>query len=552
MRSGEWLRLAGAILCLGLIAGGAAARPTVPTADTVPPSIEYGALYRAVELGQVFADSKTFPDMIPDAAPGQVLATYQAQRVEPGFNLADFVHAHFTGPTPPGPTVLPAPPGTPIQDYVRGLWPVLQQMAMTVPPWSTLQPLPRPYIVPGGRFREVYYWDTYFSMLGLEEDGQAALARDMLADIGFEIDRYGHVPNGNRSYYLSRSQPPFFTPMVELVAQHDGAQVLKTYLPEMLREWQYWMNGAASVAPGHAIRNVVRLADGTLLNRYYDDRAAPRDESYREDVLTAAHASRPAPALYRDLRAAAESGWDFSSRWLADGKTLATVRTLAIAPVDLNCLMAHMEQAIARADTLRGDRVHAKEFATRADVRIAAIRRLFWDPSIGAFTDLLWQSDKQTGVLSAATVYPLLFGDATPAQAETIAATVRDRLLLPGGLATTLDDSGQQWDLPNGWAPLQWIAIAGLERYGYADLAATIARRWVHKVFEGYAESGKLVEKYNVTKATGDFIGGGGEYATQIGFGWTNGVLESLLAEYPDLARDAPVAPAHPVGTGGQ
>src|SRR3569623_113091 len=178
-------------------------------------------------------------------------------------------------------------------------------------------------------------------MLGLMQDGQVALARDMLANIAGLIDRYGHMPNGNRSYYLSRSQPPFFAAMVELLASHDGDSVLRQYLPQLQAEYDYWMQGAP--ASGGADRHVVRLRDGTLLNRYWDARAVPRDESFRQDVDAARRSGRPEDEVYRALRAGAESGWDFSSRWLGDGRSLATIRTTDIAPVDLNSLMQQLE-----------------------------------------------------------------------------------------------------------------------------------------------------------------------------------------------------------------
>jgi alpha,alpha-trehalase len=157
-------------------------------------------------------------------------------------------------------------------DYVMGLWPILQQEAISVPPYSTLQPLPYAYVVPGGRFREVYYWDSYFTMLGLEDDGQHQLALDLVNDFAFELDQFGKVPNGNRSYYLSRSQPPFFSLMVRLIGSADGNRAKVGYLPQLQQEWDFWTDGADELPPGKAGRNSVRLADGTLLNRYWDAR----------------------------------------------------------------------------------------------------------------------------------------------------------------------------------------------------------------------------------------------------------------------------------------
>ena len=532
------IRLAAAVVWVLCVADGPVEARTVGPGYATPPSIAYGELYRDVELAAIFPDSKTFPDMIPDASPETILYEYRAAKGSPGFDLASFVRQHFTGPTPPGPTVKPTPRGRRLLDYVMRLWPILQQEVISVPPYSTLLPLPYPYVVPGGRFREVYYWDSYFTMLGLEEDGLHELASDFLKDFAFELDYYGRVPNGNRSYYLSRSQPPFFSLMVRLIQPVEGGRTELTYLPQLRQEWDFWMEGADALPPGEAYRNSVRLSERTLLNRYWDARDAPRDESYKEDVTTAAGSGRPPGLVYRNLRAAAESGWDFSSRWLTDGKTLGTVRTLSILPVDLNCLLVHLEETLSEAYRAQGDAAQAAAYQQRARDRSEAVRRLMWDARDGVFTDYLWQTGELTGTVTAATLYPLFFRIAAEDQAQVVAETVGRRLLDVGGLATTLVESGQQWDAPNGWAPLQWIAVAGLRNYGFDVLAHEIAGRWVHENIAGYRRYAKLVEKYNVTTPGGD-EGGGGEYATQIGFGWTNGVLVALTSLYPDLKAEA-------------
>jgi alpha,alpha-trehalase len=420
---------------------------------------------------------------------------------------------------------------------------VLERQPEPVPPYGSLLPLPFPYVVPGGRFTEIYYWDSYFTMLGLEQSGRRTLALDMVRNFASLIGRYGHVPNGNRTYYLSRSQPPFLAAMVELAAgtASDKDAVREEYLPALSREYAFWMDGADGLAPGSAHRRAVRLSDGTLLNRYWDDRDVPREEAYREDVATAAAAKRPLPEVYRDLRAAAESGWDFSSRWLGDGQTLATIRTTDLVPVDLNSVMAQLESVLAASYAAAGAVEQAIMFEDRAERRKAALRRYFWDEERGMFTDYLWREDKRSDALTAATVAPLFFGLTTRSQARRVAAAVRAHLLWPGGLVTSTVASGQQWDAPNGWAPLQWLAIEGLNRYGETELARTIAERWMAKVVISYRTSGKLVEKYNVADSLVE--AGGGEYPTQDGFGWTNGVLRRLLALYPDaVAQEARTA----------
>ncbi len=505
-----------------------------------PPSVEFGALYRAVEMAGLFADQKTFADADPRAPPAEIMADYDREKGQPRFGLKAFVDRHFSLPPQVFPAYLPRPDED-VRAYVRESWQALQRKPDEVEPWSSLLPLDHPYVVPGGRFREIYYWDSYFVMLGLLRDGRLDLARDTLDNFASLIDRYGHIPNGNRSYYLSRSQPPFFSLMVELIAARDGDAVLSRYLPELEAEYAYWMDGAATLVPGAAFRHVVRLPDGVLLNRYWDDRAAPRDESYREDVETARRAHRPAEEVYRDLRAGAETGWDFSSRWLADGKTLAAIRTTAIAPVDLNALMVHLEETLARAYRQKGDAAAAARLQAAADERAASIRRLMWNAKAGMFADYLWRQGRLSDALTAATVAPLAFGVASPDEARAVAETLRARLLEPGGLGTTLVDTSQQWDQPNGWPPLQYLAIKGLNAYGEQDLAREVARRWIETNVRGYAASGVLVEKYDVARAPGEGPAGGrgGEYALQVGFGWTNGVLAELMAEYPDLAAKA-------------
>jgi alpha,alpha-trehalase len=511
--------------------------PAGTRANVGLPSVVYGDLYAAVELGRIFPDGKTFSDMVPHSDPQAIMREYHIARTMPDFDLPAFIRRHFSDPTPPGPMVGPSAPGESLLAYVRRLWSELLQNQASAVAFSTLLPLPHPYVVPGGRFREMYYWDSYFTMLGLVGDGHLEMARDMLMNFAFEIDHYGHIPTGNRSYYLGRSQPPFFSLMVDLIAEQDGARTYLRYLPELRKEWEFWMNGAEEAGPGAASRHVVRLADGTWLNRYFDPRATPRDESYKEDVETASSANRPAGEVWQNIRAATESGWDFSSRWFGDGKTMATIRTLSMAPVDLNSLLVHLEQTLAEAYRLDGDAGNAALFDGRAQQRAASIRRLMWDTRVSTFTDYLWDQDRTTGSVTAAALFPLFLDIATAEQAKAVAATVRRDLLMAGGLATTRVVSGEQWDAPNGWAPLQWIAVRGLRNYGEAALAREISTRWVRNNMAFFRRFGKLVEKYDVTTDGGD-VAGGGEYTTQIGFGWTNAVLLAISNLYPELRSE--------------
>ncbi|AOK12167.1 MULTISPECIES: alpha,alpha-trehalase TreA [Burkholderia] len=493
-----------------------------------PPSQLYGDLFVAVQTAQLYPDQKTFVDATPNTDPATIVQLYQQQKSQPGFSLKAFVDQYFTAPPQGGVT---PPANLTLRQHIDWLWPQLTRTTTSVPPYSSLVPMPKPYVVPGGRFREGYYWDTYFTMLGLQVSGREDLVDDMLDNFAYLIDTVGHIPNGNRTYYASRSQPPFFAYMVTLAARAEGDTVYQKYLPALRKEYAYWMQGESAAPRGEAVRHVVAMPDGAVLNRYWDASDTPRDESYLEDVTTAkAVPSRPANDVYRDLRAGAESGWDYSSRWFGDGRTLATIRTTSIVPVDLNSLMFHLETTIVKGCTVARDVGCVVDFSARAARRAAAINRYLWNRH-GYYGDYDWQLRKPRDGVTAAALYPLFAGVAWPERAKATAREVRKTLLQPGGLATTTQNTGQQWDAPNGWAPLQWIAIEGLRRYGEAALAKDIGTRFLADVKHVYATEGKLVEKY-VVEGAGEGGGGGGEYPLQDGFGWTNGVTLKLLGLY--------------------
>ena len=499
-----------------------------------PPQLLFNDLFVAVQTAPLYADSKVFADAVPNAAPYEILAQYHASHPDSPQALKHFVEAHFALPLEVT-AASSVPEHVSIVEHIDRLWDLLTRRTTSTPQYSSLLPLPRPYVVPGGRFREIYYWDSYFTMLGLVESNRRDLVEGMVGDFAYFINTYGHVPNGARTYYLSRSQPPFFFEMVGLLEGNDPPAAFARYLPQLKAEYAFWMQGADGLRRGTARRHVVALDDGSILNRFWDERDTPRDESYREDTDLAHASQRPAPQVFRDIRAAAESGWDFSSRWFADGHTRSTIDTTEILPIDLNSLLFGLENAINSGCQRQADHDCADEFAHRAATRRMAIDHYLWDASSGAYLDYRWTRHERIRRVSAATLYPLFVALASETQAASVAKVAAQQLLQPGGIVTTPLETGQQWDAPNGWAPLQWIAIDGLRRYNHASLAEAIACRWMINVEEFYRQSGKLVEKYDVI-STGR-ISGGGEYPLQDGFGWTNGVMRKLIALYPaDLA----------------
>jgi alpha,alpha-trehalase len=508
------------------------------------PARDLGQLFHDVQLARVYPDSKTLVDARPRSAPADIAARYAAASRAGPVDLKAFVADNFDAPRPAG--EIRTDTTQTMEEHIRALWPSLTRAADAADPRSSLIPLPTAYVVPGGRFREVYYWDSYFTMQGLVESGRTDLVKGMLDNFAHLVTTVGHIPNANRTYYLSRSQPPYFAAMVGLYAAATDTARALPYLAALEAEHAFWMEGAAALAPGEAHRRVVRLRDGALLNRYWDDRPEPRPESYREDYelgQTVPAAARE--ALYRNIRAAAESGWDFSSRWMRDPKDLRTLETVDLAPVDLNALLYNAERTIAALRAFRGrtgDGPVAAQYLRAAEDRRRALLAAAYDPAEGYFFDVRWRTgERVTDRPTLAAAAPLYFGLASPEQGRAVAARLQRDFLKPGGFVTTQIASGQQWDAPNGWPPLQWLAIQGVTRYGRGDVAEDARNRWLALNRRTYRVTGKMTEKYDVSDLSRR--AGGGEYPTQDGFGWTNGVALGLAAQ--ERARTAP-APARP------
>ena len=519
------------LLVLAVACRPSAQQPSRPS--PYDPAHDIGALFSDVQLAGIFPDSKEFVDARPRAAPAAIEARYDSARRTTGFVLHAFVEQNFVLPQAAGDGYHTVTTQT-MSEHVQALWPVLTREHDSADARSSLIPLPNSYVVPGGRFREVYYWDSYFTMLGLVQNGRTDLVKNMLDNFAHLINMVGHIPNGNRTYYLTRSQPPYLAAMVGLYARATDTARALAYLDAMEKEHAFWMDGADTLAVGHAYRRVVRLSDSVVLNRYWDDSDEPRPESFRPDVeigQTVAESLRA--KFYRNARATAESGWDFSSRWMRNPKDLRTLETIDLIPVDLNSLLFNSERTIAafasfrhRRDGGQDDAV-ARRFEQQADARGRAILAMY-DAKEGFFFDRRWRTGELvTDRPSLAAAEPLYFGIATDDQGKHVAARLERDFLKPGGFVTTNFMSGQQWDGPNGWPPLEWLAIEGVRRYGRADLADKAAGRWLALLDRTYRATGRMMEKYDVVST--NKRAGGGEYPTQDGFGWTNGVALALL-----------------------
>ncbi len=525
---------------------------TIAIMAQLTPDKIYGQLFIDVQKGAVFSDSKTFVDCTPRRKVADIMYDYGLSKPI-GENLKKFITNNFNVPAAP-PAFDYVMQEKDVTNHTKNLWSVLKREADVKVEGSSLIPLPYPYIVPGGRFREIYYWDSYFTMLGLKEYGEVTLIQNMIDNFTYLINTYGHIPNGNRSYYISRSQPPFYAMMLQLLASIKGDSIYKKYLPALQKEYNYWMEGVATLKNGAAHKRVTKLKDGTILNRYWDSLDIPRQEGFVEDTKVAEEASMEKMMvmrfanneamlkfkedteknIFKNLRAGACSGWDYSSRWFADANKISTIQVLDIAPIDLNSLLYNMEKTLEKGYQITKQEKLRKAMSTAVYKRYKAIEKYFFSKALNFYSDYNFVDTKTTDIATAAALYPLCFFTLYPENNDSkgkLAKVFLEKYLLKqGGVVSTSNTTGQQWDAPNGWAPQQWMAIQALENTNQKTLANNIAMRWIKLNNDVYLRTGKLMEKYNVENLKLD--AGGGEYPSQDGFGWTNGVLLALIQKY--------------------
>ena len=408
--------------------------------------------------------------------------------------------------------------------------------------------LPQPYVVPGGRFNEMYGWDSYFIQVGLLRDGEVALAKDLADNFLYEIRYYGKILNANRSYYLTRSQPPFLTEMVlSIYRRTQDRDWLAQALPEIENYYRFW------TAEPH-------LTPETGLSRYYDSGAGPapevvsaeRDQKGRThyDLVQDYYRTHPVPdydlsqyydqktgrltpLFYTGDRSMRESGFDPSNRFGP-----FSVDIIHYNPVCLNSLLYMMERDTAEIMDILGHKPDASAWRGRANDRKNKVNRLMWDPGDGLYYDYNFVTKKVRHYPFLTTFYPLWAGIATPEQAQRIEANLR-RFEQPGGLQTSTTITANQWDAPFGWAPLEMIAVEGLRRYGFDRDADRITRRFLSLVLQQFLERHTIVEKYDVVHRTTDVSSriGFGYRSNEVGFGWTNAAFVELYAQLPAERR---------------
>jgi len=401
--------------------------------------------------------------------------------------------------------------------------------------------LPRPYVVPGGRFNEMYGWDSYFIVLGLLRD-DPRLARDMIDNFIYEVSHYGGVLNANRTYYLTRSQPPLLSQMViayyRATGDRAGLAGQRDAIAAVHRHWTAPPHLIPSVGlsryfdhgEGPAPEVVASERDAAGRNHYdrvrawFRDHPAAGDGTYQRDTDTLT------PTFYKGDRSMRESGFDPTGRFGPFGADATRY-----APVCLNTLLYQLEIDLAEIEGALGRAGEAARWRALAQARQERIETLLWDPDAGLYFDYDFERGRRNPYPFATTFWPLWAGVASPAHAR----RVRDNLRLferPGGVLTSTTVTGAQWDAPFGWAPLQLFAVRGLRRYGFSADADRVARAWLTMLVEDLGRRGTLVEKYDVERRTSDVTGklSFGYTSNEVGFGWTNGVALELLDDLRD------------------
>lgn len=466
---------------------------------------------------------------------------------------------------------------------IRHLPGVIHQLGQMDP--RKIQPqgllyLPHPYVVPGGMFNEMYGWDSYFILRGLLQSGKLKLARGMVENFLFEMEHYGGILNANRTYYLTRSQPPFLTAMVRAVYEaeklrgRDDHAWLRMAYPFAVKDDQFWTK-----AP--------HLAGATGLSRYFDFGEGPapemsasyyrrvagyfllHPESAQEYLIRAdsSHALQDSPgpifpvyvcnpggsipttkasgandcdavgsialseAFYKGDRSLRKSGFDITFKFGPFGAA-----TPDYAPVGLNCLLYLEEKNLEWMAQELGNGAEARQWRERAKQRRERITKYFWNPQRGLYFDYNFKSGKQSGYIYATTFYPLWVGAASREQADAVVRNLK-QFEEPGGIVMSRQPTGAQWDYPYGWAPVQLIAVEGLRRYGDQTDADRISKEFLSMVIENFERDRTIREKYNVVTRSSETAIRVGYTQNVIGFGWTNGVFLALLHELSAAAR---------------
>lgn len=523
----------------------------------------FGQLLHVVQMASIYPDSKTFVDMRMKYSPNETLRLFDEmmKRTDNKPSKADveaFINHTFD---PAGsefeewdpddwiakPNFLEKIADPELREWasqLNALWKFLgRKMNDDVrvnPDQYSIIYVPHPVIVPGGRFREFYYWDSYWIIRGLILSEMYSTVRGMLENFLSIVETYGFIPNGGRIYYAMRSQPPLLIPMMKSYLDvSQDTQFLRDSINTLEKEFNFWLTN-------HTVQ-VEKDGKHYTLAIYKDASSGPRPESYREDIISAQIFKTEAEkeSHYAELKSAAESGWDFSSRWfILNGTNKGNITHLnvrSIIPVDLNAIIYWNAITMSGFFKELGNIQKAVKYEDLAKQWLEAVTEILWHEEVGVWLDYDLMNEMKRDYFYPTNIAPLWTNCYDREKREYFVSKVMKYLektqimINLGGIPTTLEHTGEQWDYPNAWPPLQYIMIVGLHQTGdnwAQDLAFEITEKWVRSNYKAYNESNAMYEKYDATVPGGH--GGGGEYEVQLGFGWTNGVIMELLEMYGD------------------
>lgn len=545
------------------------ATAAVAIGDELPPSCDRpvycnSSLLHYVQLARLYPDSKTFVDLQMRHDETTTLDAFGTLLKETNDNpskeqIKKFVSDYFDETseledwTPPdhsdNPRYLLNVRDENLRQFgrdINAIWPTLARKVKSVvlekPRQFSLIPVTNGFIVPGGRFKEIYYWDAYWIIEGLLISDMVTTAKGMIENLIELLNKLGHIPNGSRWYYQERSQPPLLSAMMYLYYKKTkDLQFLKENVKALEKELYYWLDT-------HVVSFEKDDKVHTLL-RYYSPSAGPRPESYYEDYENAQKFdnANDHTEFYIDIKSAAESGWDFSSRWFIgaggdnDGN-LTDIHTRSIIPVDLNSIYANALANVALFHTVLGNPRRAAHWGAFAEQWTSTINEVLWNEEEGIWFDYDITNMKHRKYFYPSNVAPFWFNVIDKRVASKHAPKVLDYLKhsqgldFPGGIPASLVRSGEQWDFPNVWPPEVSIVINALENMKLPEanqLAKHLSEIWIRVCYKGFTDNKQMFEKYDAENP-GKF-GGGGEYTVQKGFGWSNGVVIELLQKYGEV-----------------
>ncbi|CAH1391065.1 unnamed protein product [Nezara viridula] len=525
-----------------------------------------GELLHTIQMAKIYPDSKTFVDKKLKVSVKQVLENYNEtfkqfnkfnkvprelvkQFVNDNFEDGDELKVWHPSDWTQYPNILKKIDDQHLRKWankLNNLWKTFSRKVTDNvkenPELYSIIHVPNGFIIPGGRFKELYYWDTYWIVNGLLICDMVQTAKGVIENLLYLVKIFGHVPNGSRVYYLQRSQPPMLTLMVESYFLHTGDfNFIKNNIEVLDKEINYWLDKRSI--------NIVKNGVTYTLYRYFAPSSGPRPESYSEDFETTALCSNETERFIRyiAIKSAAESGWDFSSRWFvkqgSNEGNLTDTMTQNIIPVDLNALLHRNFVILLEWYKILGDNEKIQKYTRLSESTLKAIEEILWNKEEEFWFDydIVHQQSRNYFYLSNfvplwTKSYRLLPMELTRIVLNYI--TKHNLQHYPGGTPSSLKYTGEQWDFPNAWPPLQAFFIQGLDRIGSvpaSEAAFFFANRFVQSSYKGFKDTGFMFEKYDSLEA--GKTGGGGEYDGQTGFGWTNGLIFEFFKRWGSRLR---------------